>query len=125
LLLCPDSCNYYLFLKGPDGAIDLRRYVEKPWEDYCRDAARDGVWGDHVHLLAAAHAFQRDICVVTSSQQGGSENCLTWISSPDPSYGGGPFLLGHIWESHYQSLMPRGMCLKNICNCQFLFWYTL
>ena len=34
---------------------------------YCANLAKDGVWGDELSLLGAAHILQRPIVVVTDS----------------------------------------------------------
>ena len=100
--------------QGADGQINLKLAVEGAWERYLQESANSGAWGDNIHLICAARALQRDILVVTSSQQGGADNCMSWIPSHAQQYEGGPFLLGHIWEKHYQSLKPQSKLIRGI-----------
>ena len=63
---------------------------------------KDGTWGDHLVLLAAANCYQTDIHVISSL---GRDIFIT-------PYGPGvtrtnPLVLGHIHEKHYVSLQPR------------------
>ncbi|XP_072015405.1 uncharacterized protein [Amphiura filiformis] len=65
--------------------------------------AQDGIWADHLVLVATAYRLQRDIRVVTSSPEGqGDEvDCLIACGSFSIET---PIMVGHIWEWHYQSL---------------------
>jgi len=59
---------------------------------------KDGTWGDHLVLLAAANYYRTDIRVVSSL---GREVLI----SPDrPVANTSPLVLGHIHEEHYVSL---------------------
>ena len=71
----------------------------------------DGKWGTHVHLVAAADYFQRDI-VVLSSAVAGDFTLITPASGPSRAAAASndPFVLAH-WqdhgeELHYGSLVP-------------------
>ncbi|XP_072014058.1 uncharacterized protein [Amphiura filiformis] len=92
-------------IQGPDGTINFEA-IHPDWETYCTSMARDGEWADHIVIVAIAHILQRDILIVTSSPQGadGADPFIRISSGTDgPSIQ--PLLLGHLWESHYQSLM--------------------
>lgn len=86
--------------------MDLRNYVPQQWNEYCQSMRLPSTYADNVVVLVLARLLKRDILVVTSSEQGGSENCLTWILGSKSSEGC-PLTIGHIWENHYQSLMPK------------------
>eukprot|EP01127_Copromyxa_protea_P010918 TRINITY_DN2711_c0_g1_i2.p1 TRINITY_DN2711_c0_g1~~TRINITY_DN2711_c0_g1_i2.p1 ORF type:complete len:545 (+),score=76.12 TRINITY_DN2711_c0_g1_i2:216-1637(+) len=50
----------------PNGAL-LRHFVyDKEWESYCNEMAKDGSWGDHLTLIAAAEVFSARIVIVSS-----------------------------------------------------------
>ena len=71
--------------------------------------ARNGEWADHIVIIATAYLLQRDIVIVTSSPQGmGSAEPFIRISCRS-EVSREPLLLGHVWESHYQSLQRNGM----------------
>ena len=63
--------------------------------------AKDGTWGDHVVLFAAANHFQTPIRIISSLDH-------EIVVQPDQALANtNPFVLGHIHESHYVSLQPR------------------
>ena len=102
-----DFIIFDCFPQGQEGVIDFKA-IYPDWEAYCASMAKDGEWADHVVIIATAHLLQRDIIIVTSSPQG--------ADSPEPfiriscniDSSNQPLLLGHIWESHYQSLQKIG-----------------
>jgi len=62
---------------------------------------KEGTWGDHLVLLAAANYYRTDIRVISSL---GREVLI----SPDrPVANTSPLVLGHIHEEHYVSLHPK------------------
>ena len=62
---------------------------------------KDGMWGDHLVLRAAANYYRTDIRVISSL---GREVLV----SPDrPVANTSPLVLGHIHEKHYVSLHPK------------------
>ena len=63
---------------------------------------RDGAWGDHVILWAAANYFETCIRVV-SSLSNSNDVVITPHFPVDESK---PLVLGHIHEVHYVSLQP-------------------
>ena len=83
---------------------DLFHFVKghATWDGYLTDMERDGTWGDHVVLWAAANCYQIAIHVI-SSLPGHSEV----IIKPDAPFDQSKRLvLGHVHELHYVSLQP-------------------
>ena len=71
------------------------------WHEYLQSMAKDGTWGDHVVLFAAANHFQTPIHIISSLNH-------EIVVKPDhvpPNTN--PLMLGHIHEFHYVSLQPR------------------
>ena len=63
--------------------------------------AKDGTWGDHVVLLAAANYFQTPIRIISSLDR-------EIVVHPEHAVADStPLVLGHIHEFHYVSLQPR------------------
>ena len=63
--------------------------------------AKDGAWGNHVVLLAAANKYRTPIRVISSVTD--HEDILvtpSYISRQDTE----PLVLGHVFEYHYVSL---------------------
>ena len=96
-----------LFLK-PDGT-DLFHFVHgyATWPQYLTGMTKDGTWGDHLILRAAANCYETRIRVVSSL---GNEVII------DPDHlvlNNNPLVLGHIHEMHYVSLLPlQGVCVR-------------
>ena len=63
--------------------------------------AKDGTWGDHVVLLAAANYFQTPIRIISSLDREIVVHPEQSVADPTP------LVLGHIHEFHYVSLHPR------------------
>jgi len=62
---------------------------------------KDGTWGDHLILHAAANCYKTPICVISSLDRDITIN-------PDHCVGStSPLVLGHIHEKHYVSLQQR------------------
>ena len=59
--------------------------------------AKDGTWGDHVILLAAANYFNTPIRIISS---------LPDHKDIIINHGADPLVLGHVHEEHYVSLLP-------------------
>lgn len=75
---------------------------------------KDGTWGDHLVLIAAANCFKTHIRVISSL----GHDLI--ISSDHPVTNSSPLVLGHIHEEHYVSLHPRlGKC-KWLKFCNFI-----
>ena len=63
--------------------------------------AKDGTWGDHVVLFAAANHFQTSIRIISSLDR-------EIVVHPEHAVADAtPLVLGHIHELHYVSLQPR------------------
>ena len=63
--------------------------------------AKDGTWGDHVVLFAAANHFQTSIRIISHLDR-------EIVVQPDHALADtNPLVLGHIHELHYVSLHPR------------------
>ena len=63
--------------------------------------AKDGTWGDHVVLFAAANRFQTVIRIIGSLDRETVVHPEHAVCDPTP------LVLGHIHELHYVSLQPR------------------
>ena len=60
---------------------------------------KDGTWGDHVILHAAANCYKTSIRVISSL------GCDVTINPSHPSFvNTSTFVVGHIHEKHYVSL---------------------
>ncbi|CAH3174396.1 unnamed protein product, partial [Porites lobata] len=71
------------------------------WREYLQSMAKDGTWGDHVVLFAAANHFQTSIRIISSLDR-------EIVVQPDYAPANTtPLVLGHIHELHYVSLQPR------------------
>ncbi len=98
------SCFSFLNFLQLDGT-DLFNFVDgyQTWADYLTNMERDGTWGDHVILYAAANCYQTCICVISSlphhDDQTVKPDCP--IDSTNR-----PLVLGHVHELHYVSLQP-------------------
>ena len=79
--------------------------------------AKDGTWGDHVVLFAAANHFQTTIRIISSLNH-------EILVQPDHAPANtNPLVLGHIHELHYVSLQPRqGKTFFPITNILALFF---
>ena len=79
--------------------------------------AKDGTWGDHVVLFAAANHFQTPIHIISSLDR-------EILVQPDHAPANTtPLVLGHIHELQYVSLQPRqGKTIFPITNILGLFF---
>ncbi|XP_078376165.1 uncharacterized protein LOC144659573 [Oculina patagonica] len=84
---------------------DLFNFVDghQSWADYLTNMERDGTWGDHVILYAAASCYQTCICVISSLPH--HEDQTIKPDRPIDSTNR-PLVLGHVHELHYVSLKP-------------------
>ena len=79
------------------------------WADYLTDMERDGTWGDHVILCAAANCYETCIHVISSLPQQSD----VIIRPCRPVGDSNPLMLGHVHEIHYVSLQPiQGKTLR-------------
>ena len=63
--------------------------------------AKDGTWGDHLVLFAAANYFQTPIRIISSL------NREIHVQPDHAVADTRPLVLGHIHDLHYVSLQPR------------------
>ena len=93
------------FFSQPDGeALFNFVYGYPSWADYLTSMGKDGTWGDHVILYAAANCYETNIRVISLLRD-----------YPDviiaPRYLvrslTKPLVLGHIQELHYVSLQAQ------------------
>ena len=99
LLVLVHSPNVKFVFSQTDGT-DLFNFVHgySSWADYLRSMEKDGTWGDHLILLAAANCYKTPIRVISSLDRDITIN-------PDHLVGNNSSLvLGHIGEKHYVSL---------------------
>ncbi len=91
----PDGTHLYKFVPGYPS-----------WTDYLRSMEKDGTWGDHLILRAAANCYKARIRVISSLDNEVNihpDHCTVDITNP--------LVLGHIHEKHYVSFKPRkGNC---------------
>ena len=83
---------------------DLFHFVKghATWDGYLKDMERDGTWGDHVILWAAANCYQIAIHVISSLP-----GLVKVIIKPDVPFDQSKHLvLGHVHELHYVGLQP-------------------
>ncbi|EGG19416.1 OTU domain-containing protein [Cavenderia fasciculata] len=84
----------------PNGAT-LCQFVNGSWEDYCNEMSKNGIWGDHLTLLAAAEIYKAKISII-SSVESTSHFFIEII--PTKIENTKVFLLSHYSEFHYGSL---------------------
>ena len=110
------------FSRQNDGTL-LSNFLDghSTWNDYLAEMRKDGAWGDHLVLLAAANVFQRPIMVITSLLH----NVEILIRPTHVSAGqvsDDLMLLGHVAGSHYVSLEPCLGKLNVACNVLTIWW---
>ena len=71
------------------------------WHEYLQSMAKEGTWGDHVVLFAAANYFQTAIRIINSLDREIVVHPEHAVADPTP------LVLGHIHELYYVSLQPR------------------
>ncbi|PFX13552.1 OTU domain-containing protein, partial [Stylophora pistillata] len=105
--------------KLPNGT-NLFHFVHQSWADYLTYMKKDGAWGDHVILWAAANRYKT--CIRVISSLGATHDVILRPQCPvDKSR---TLVLGHIHEVHYVSLhstqgenkMPIYQCATGINN---------
>ena len=81
---------------------------------------KDGAWGDHVILCAAANYFETCIRVVSSLSYSNDVIIMPHCSVDESK----PLVLGHIHEVHYVSLQPLQGTAHYVtpikCNFRFI-----
>jgi len=81
----------------------LKDFVhDQSWENYCQKMLKDGEWGDHLTLIAAAEVFQAVIIIISSIP---GDNYVIEIiptfTAPQRT-----IMLSHFAEFHYGSVHP-------------------
>ena len=92
----------FVFVFQPEGT-SLLNFVSgyASWCEYLQSMVKDGTWGDHVVLFAAANHFQTPIRIISSL------DCEIVVQPDHALTNTTPLVLGHIHELHYVSLQPR------------------
>ncbi|CAN6716076.1 unnamed protein product [Malus baccata var. baccata] len=78
-------------------------YVPMAYDDYLEKMSKDGEWGDHVSLQAAADSYEVKIFVLTSFK----DNCCIEIL-PNIQTSKQVIYLSFWAEVHYNSIYPQG-----------------
>lgn len=87
-------------------------FVDDSFESYCHTMARNGTWGDHITLQAAADAYAARILIVSSFQEECIIEILPTKQAKQPRQPGSRKLFLSFWhEVHYGSLYPQGKAL--------------
>jgi len=81
----------------------LKDFVhDQSWEQYCTKMCKEGEWGDHLTLIAAAEVFKTAIVIISSVP---GDNFIVEVtpvfSSPQST-----IMLSHFAEYHYGSVHP-------------------
>ncbi len=79
-----------------------KEYVPEDFWQYCWDMERDGNWGDHVTLQAAADAYGVPINILTSYQ----DSCFVNLTPRAERISDRALYLSFFAEVHYNSLYP-------------------
>jgi hypothetical protein len=75
------------------------------WSAYCTKISRDGIWGDHLALVAAAQVFAKRIWILSSITTQEDVEPVTVIE-PFGIQFDQTLCLSHWHENHYNSLKP-------------------
>jgi len=87
-------------LKLENGAL-LKEFVfDKSWDQYCNEMAKDGIWGDHLTLIAACELFNIKVIIISSVP---GDNYIIEIN-PELSQARRVVMLSHYAEYHYGSV---------------------
>src|ERR1041385_422425 len=81
----------------------IRDFIEKrePYADYCDDLSKDGVWGNHLTLIALANWFEVPIIIISSVE---GDICHLIVDPYEPQNGRRVLYLSLLHEFHYGSL---------------------
>ena len=85
------------------GTVQFPAFVSghSSWQAYLHAMSQDGIWGDHLTLIAAANLYHMSIGIVSSVA-----DAEPVIIDPETGTSQGTILLGHIAELHYVTLQP-------------------
>jgi len=82
---------------------------DKPWEVYLQEMMKNGIWGDHLTLIAASEIFNKSIVVISSIPCDNNNYLLEImpnIQNKDiPTTG--KIMLSHLTEFHYGSMQEK------------------
>jgi len=97
-------------LKLANGAL-LKEFVhDKTWEQYCNEMSRDGIWGDHLTLIAATELFNIKVVIISSVP---GDNFIIEIN-PELSKARRIVMMSHYAEYHYSSIQPTDPSCRNL-----------
>lgn len=82
-----------------------KEYVPEDFWQYCWQMERDGTWGDHVTLQAAADAYGVPINILTSYQ----DSCFVNLTPRPERASDRALYVSFFAEVHYNSLYPAGV----------------
>lgn len=91
--------SYIKDWKLSNGAVLWNFAYDEPWDSFCDELSRHGIWGNHLTLVAAAEVFKCHIQIISSVE---GDNFITEISPTCPPTK--RLLLSHYAEYHYGSL---------------------
>ncbi|XP_022804465.1 protein NLRC3-like isoform X1 [Stylophora pistillata] len=100
-------CDLVQFLErypNLNDGTELYNFVDgyRSWFDYLRSMEKDGTWGDHLILYAAANSYKTCIRVISSLGHD------VMISPNNPTdINTNPLVIGHIHERHCVNLLSR------------------
>ncbi|XP_076091292.1 nuclear GTPase SLIP-GC-like isoform X2 [Mytilus galloprovincialis] len=89
--------------------VNLRDFVELEGDfmEYCESMSKNMEWADHVIVVTMARMLEQNIIIVTSSPDTDKDDSLVWVNGGEECNEKLPLLVGHYWETHYQSLQPK------------------
>eukprot|EP01130_Rhizamoeba_saxonica_P011109 TRINITY_DN4600_c0_g1_i1.p1 TRINITY_DN4600_c0_g1~~TRINITY_DN4600_c0_g1_i1.p1 ORF type:complete len:561 (+),score=99.04 TRINITY_DN4600_c0_g1_i1:379-2061(+) len=98
-------CTDWLLENGewilPENDAKLRDFAYgHVWEDYCKELSRNGIWGNHLTLVAVSEVFGSRLVVVSSVE---GSNYITEIN-PTKLKSSRIIMLSHYAEYHYGSI---------------------
>jgi len=85
----------------PNGAT-LEQFSGDSWGSYCDSMQKQGIWGDHLTLIAAAEMFKLKIVIISSVPGDNYVIEIVPVFSP-PQH---TIYLSHLAEFHYSSVVP-------------------
>lgn len=80
---------------------------------------REGTWGDHIMLHAAANRYEVSIRVISLSLEHSDVVIVPSLGVVDPRQ----LIIGHIHELHYVSLLPQKGKILNLSNTIYRLIY--
>eukprot|EP00803_Ostreobium_quekettii_P000484 evm.model.scf_519EXC.8 EVM.evm.TU.scf_519EXC.8 scf_519EXC:49788-52072(-) len=98
-----DEVREFVVCHIKDHPQEFKDFVPDDFEDYCRNMAKDGTWGDHITLKAAADFYGVELLLLTSYPY---SSVLQLEAAAVKS---NRRLYMSFWaEIHYNSLYPEG-----------------